>query len=274
VAPDADPVTALPAAAVIPLRDGRSDLEVAMVQRSARTIFGGYFVFPGGTVDARDHDAQLARHSSRDDSDASARLGLVRGGLAYWMAAIRECFEECGLLLATDERGALTAIDSDERRARFALHRARVDSGEETLADLCQNEGLRLATERIHPFSHWITPFGEPRRFDTRFFVVDGPVAQSPKGDGRETDVTRYLRVRDAIEQGRRGELAVMFPTLRQLEALAEFVTVSDVIAYASRSRRIETVMSRKVVRDGVVVRLIPGDDGYEEANRIVATGC
>src|SRR5207244_2201371 len=171
------------------VRDGAAGgMEVLMLRRNLNADFvGGAYVFPGGAVDEADRHADLeAVCEGRSDDQASVLLGVDRGGLAFWVAAIRECFEEAGVLLAYGPDGEVMRLSDAAVEARFARHRAAVDSGERRLLDVCAEERLRLAVDGIHYFSHWITPEGAPRRYDTRFFVAAAPAEQAPLHDDRE----------------------------------------------------------------------------------------
>src|SRR5205823_2717001 len=133
----------------------------------------GAYVFPGGAVDAADRDPALAMLAyGVDDAQTSRALGIPEGGLAYWIAAIRECFEEAGVLLAYDESGDLVAIDGESRRAEFTRQRRALAQGDLALADLLRENRLTLATDMLAYLTRWITQAGRPRRFDTRFFLA------------------------------------------------------------------------------------------------------
>src|SRR6202035_51489 len=130
------------------------------------------------------------------DAEASAMLGVESGGLAFWVAALRECFEEAGVLLAYggDEAGGgaaetNTPFDAHDAgtRQRLAALRVALNAGDVRFLDACRGEGLRLATDRVHYFSHWITPEAAPKRYDTRFFVAALPPGQVPIHDDHET---------------------------------------------------------------------------------------
>src|SRR5207244_6567357 len=135
------------------VRDGAAGgMEVLMLRRNLNADFvGGAYVFPGGAVDEADRHADLeAVCEGRSDDQASVLLGVDRGGLAYWVAAIRECFEEAGVLLATREDGEIISLADPDIAARFTEHRKAVDSGELRLIEVCERESLRLAVDRIH----------------------------------------------------------------------------------------------------------------------------
>jgi 8-oxo-dGTP pyrophosphatase MutT (NUDIX family) len=258
------------AATVMLVRDGEDGMEVFMLRRHLDSAFlGGAYVFPGGAVD--DHD----RHEDldpvcvgRSDADASALLGLDPpvGGLAFWVAGIREAFEEAGVLLAYGRDGEIIDWTDPAVATRFAEHRKAVDTGERRLVDICIEEGLQLAVDSMHYFSHWITPVGPPRRFDTRFFVAKAPAGHTYLHDDRETIANTWVRPADAIERQAKGEVDIIFPTLRTLETIGRFETTFDLLAAAAAIASVPTMIPR-VVRDGDGVRiLLPGDDGYDDS--------
>src|SRR5436190_1291138 len=167
-------VTPVPAATVTLLRDTPRGVEVLMLQRNFQSGFmPGMFLFPGGALDPGDQaQSVLERCSGLDDAAASATLGLDRGGLAYWAAAIRESFEEAGVLLACDGAGRLVNPGEAGRLERFEAYRRKLNAGEQDLMPMLEAEDLTLAVDRLTYFSHWITPATAPRRYDTRFFAA------------------------------------------------------------------------------------------------------
>ncbi|MGJ7509656.1 NUDIX hydrolase [Variovorax sp. GT1P44] len=191
------------AATLIVLRDGASGLEVLMLRRAEKEADqnSGASVFPGGTLDAQDR-ALHALCIGVDDAAASSRLALPAHGLDYYVAAVRECFEEAGLLFASGADGPLVELDAmpvDE----LAAMRLAVEEGGDALGKLCTDRGWRLAVDRLAYFSHWLTPLGMPRRFDTRFFVAIEPQRQSARPDGRETVEHTWFRPADALDPAR-----------------------------------------------------------------------
>ena len=257
-----------PAATVMLVRDGTQGIEVFMLRRNPASAFvGGAFVFPGGAVDEHDHHHGLQPYCvGVSDPVASATLGVEGGGLAYWVAAIRECFEEAGLLLAYDDSGEVIRFDDPHVEQRFVDHRLRVDRGELRLADLCAAEGLTLACDSVHYFSHWITPEGPPRRYDTRFFVARAPDAQVGLHDDRETVANLWIRPDEAIDRSTTGEFEVIYPTIRHLELLAQFSSADEAVAAARRSPTAPPSPSRLVTEPGGTRIVLPGDPGYEGA--------
>ena len=211
------------AATVLLLRDGPSGLEVFMVKRPGGMVFPDLHVFPGGKVDEADHLESIC--ADLDDRTASARLGLAAGGLRYWVAGIRECFEECGVLLASRE-GRMLEFQSEAERDRFAAHRLALMSGTLSMAELCRQEDLQLACGPLHYFSHWLTPESAPKRFDTRFFATTMPAGQQALADTEETVDSDWVTPGEALQRQSRGEWQMIHPTFMTLMSIAPFATV------------------------------------------------
>ncbi len=240
-----------------------------MVRRNLRSDFvGGAYVFPGGAVDPLDGGAEAeALCAGRSDAGASALLGVASGGLAYWVAVVRETFEEAGLLLAGRPGGPdLLAGDRDEE-ARFAAERAAVNAGTRRFLDLCREEHLRLGVGDIHYFAHWITPRGVPRRYDTRFFVAAAPPGQIAAHSAGETIAEVWISPHDALARHRAGEIEVIFPTIRNLQAIGRFATSAELLIAAEQASSAVPAIEPRVVPDGNGMRIVlPGDPGYERA--------
>jgi 8-oxo-dGTP pyrophosphatase MutT (NUDIX family) len=270
------PVAARDAATIMLVRDalfeGSPALEVCMLQRHLNSDFvGGAYVFPGGKVDDEDRTpAAEEACASRSDAEASAMLGVDSGGLAFWVGALRECFEEAGVLLAyrADAVGGDTILDAHdaETRQRLAALRVALNAGEVRFLDACRREGLRLATDRVHYFSHWITPEPAPKRYDTRFFVAALPPGQVPIHDDHETVDTVWVRPDDALARAKAGEFDLIFPTMKNLEAISRFATSEELLAAAAAVERVPTVLPRVVADERGFRILLPGDPGYDEA--------
>ena len=195
-----------PAATVILARDTEDGPEVFMMKRTTEVAFAkGMHVFPGGALDAADQHPDLAaRCAGLDDVVASAQLGLAQGGLAYWIAAIRECFEEAGLLLGYREQDEMLALQNEEAD-RLAALRLDLASHKVTFSEILERENLRAATDLIAYYSHWITQPGRPRRYDTRFFVARAPRTQVPMHDNSELVAHLWVRPGDALERPARA---------------------------------------------------------------------
>lgn len=273
------PVPVRDAATVILVRDGHDErgdpaVEVCMLRRNLNSDFvGGAYVFPGGSVDPLDRgpDAQdLCR--GRSDADASAVLGIESGGLAFWVAALRECFEEAGVLVAQPRRGRRSERDilldtSDpDVAARFDGYRQAVNAGTMGLLEVCRREDLVLAADTVHYVSHWITPDLAPRRYDTRFFLTAAPPGQVARHDEGETIATVWIRPSAALALGADGGMALMPPTIANLASIGSFHSTEEAMAWARRITDVPTVLPVVVIEDGEVLILRPGDEGYERA--------
>ena len=275
---DAGPIAVRDAATVMLVRDAvdGSGMEVFMLRRNLNSDFvGGAYVFPGGAVDEADRHADLERIcQGRSDAAASEQLGIERGGLAFWVAAVRECFEEAGVLLAIPEGSDDVISFKDEATAdRFTVHRNAVDHGERRLIEVCEEEGLRLDVDRIHYFSHWITPEGPPRRYDTRFFVAAAPPEQVPLHDDRETIANLWVRPQDALDRHAAGELDLIFPTIRNLMAIGRFDRSADLLDHARTISEVPAILPRIVHDEGGMRILMPDDPGYDDAVSAIPAG-
>jgi 8-oxo-dGTP pyrophosphatase MutT (NUDIX family) len=272
------PVPVRDAATVMLLRDARDGagepaVEVCMLRRNLASEFvAGAYVFPGGAVDPGDAGpAMEARCLGRSDAEASAAVGVPSGGLALWVAALRECFEEAGVLVA-HRRGhdgaapRLLDTSSPAAAARFAGYRDGVNAGTTTLLDVCEAEDLILAVDHVHYVARWVTPELSPRRYDTRFFVTAAPADQVAHHDDGETIATLWVRPADALQRFEAGEIEMLPPTLSCLRSLAPHRTVAAALSWAASVTDIVTMLPIVLIEDGRVLILRPGDPGYEEA--------
>ena len=266
-----DPTTVpvKPAATVLLVRDADAGgVEVFMLRRTFNAAFAsGMFVFPGGKVDDVDGVDEIAELcDGLTDAHASSLLGIANGGLAFWVACIRECFEEAGVLLARHESsGDVVRFDDEETAKRFEAERENIHDGSVALLDLCKREGLRLTTDDIHYVSHWITPMGEKRRFDTRFFIARAPQAQEPLHDDGETIESFWISPQEAIERAHEKDLMLMPPTKANIEFLLPFKTADEVLAAAAQVGTPQTILPKlKIDSDGRVLGIaMPGDPDY-----------
>ena len=262
--PPAGPPTPREAAAVILTRDVPDGLEVLLLQRHPDSRFSpGTFAFPGGRVEPADAGTGIeARCRGLGRAEAARYLPDVTPparAIGFWVAALREAFEEAGVLLAygpdANPVAAATLRDAHVQRAR-----CREDSAHfgRLLGDL----NLSLATDRLAYWAHWITPEERPIRYDTRFFVAAAWPDQIPEPDGLEMVAARWITPSDALASHRAGELALPFPTQRILASLSDHRD-ADALLGAARGREVQPVRPR-VVRDGSVERiLLPQDPGW-----------
>jgi 8-oxo-dGTP pyrophosphatase MutT (NUDIX family) len=245
-------------------------MQVLMLRRNAHSTWaGGISLFPGGAVDDADRGDEIAAFCrGQDDASASRVLGLEQGGLSHFVAAVRECFEEAGVLLAAVAGRTLSFVDA-EVAGRFEEHRRRLNEGSTTLADICAAEALTLELGRLRYFSHWITPEGSARRYDTRFFAAAVPDGQQALHDDDEVVASVWIEPEKALRLGERGDMDLWLPTIKNLEAIAMFGTATALMA-APVAATVPVVLPRVTV-DGEAARiLLPGDEGYDEATGLL----
>ncbi len=211
------------AATVMLIRDTPRGLQVYMVKRPGKGDFPDLHVFPGGKVDEDDFAPELAQ--GMDDEEASELLGISAGGLRYWVAVVRECFEECGVLIA-NHKGQPFTEDSE-----LSNWRASLLAGELGFGALCQRLELQIDCSRLGYFSHWLTPESAPRRFDTRFFVAAMPQNQKAVADTDETAGEQWIAPARALALFADQEWQMIDPTLRSLETLSQYETVEQALA-------------------------------------------
>ena len=249
------PVVPRESATVILLRDGEKGLEVFMLERHLRSDFaGGAFVFPGGTIDDRDTDAAAAAAlDERGDADVTP---------PFYLCAIRETFEEAGVLLA--RRAGETVRFAGDDEERFAEYRREFNARGGSLATLAEHEGIRYAGDLLHYYQRRITPEFSPKRYDTRFFVAGMPEGQEPLHDDVETTASTWIRPIDALTQAADGLFSIIFPTRKCLESLTRYDTTEDVIA-STKGKQIDAVLPKVVLSDGQARVVLPGDATLHE---------
>jgi 8-oxo-dGTP pyrophosphatase MutT (NUDIX family) len=231
------------AATLILLRDSdrpSGGIEVLLLQRHARSAFlPGAHVFPGGVVEEADFAPETAALCQGLNFDQAHRVikdvSPPEKSLGFFVAAIREAFEESGILLAHGQRSI------DERQMmRLGGYRAVVHANPSIFVSRLGDEGLKLATDTLFYFAHWITPEVLPIRFDARFFVAAAPSGQEASPDGKETVEAKWISPQDALEEHQKGMFKLAPPTFHSLSELAEFRTVDEAIT-STHGKRIET---------------------------------
>jgi len=247
------PATPVPSATIMMLRDGPEGLEVFMVVRHHQIDFAsGALVFPGGKADPQDFDAALIPHLDGAAADEDMR--------AIQVSAIREAFEECGILLAREE-GQSDLIGAD-RLLQLEPYRTSLHSGEASLKAFVERERLRLACDQLVHVAHWVTPEMMPKRFDTHFFLAAAPRDHLAVHDGHESVDSVWIRPADALAQAKSGQRTIIFPTLRNIEKLGDFATVDAAIAGARASAVVRVLPWTERRADGTFL-CIPVEAGY-----------
>ena len=249
----------VPAATVLIVRDGANGLEVFMVKRHHQIDFvAGALVFPGGKVSKGDYDAGLS-----DFSDGAE--GWSPEMRALGVAAIREAFEESGILFAR-EAGCPVFITSD-RLAGLEYYRHPLEKGEIGLIDMLRKERLNIAFDTLAHFAHWITPDNMPKRFDTHFFVAAAPSGHAGSHDGRESVDSIWISPAAAIAD--RKKWNVIFPTKLNLMKLAKSKTVVDALAAADAEKPLTVTPWVEQGPDGPILK-IRDDAGYEQTTTLL----
>jgi 8-oxo-dGTP pyrophosphatase MutT (NUDIX family) len=245
-------VPARPAATIMLLRDGAAGLEVFMTVRHAAIEFAsGALVFPGGRVEHSDHAIAM-------------REGLHDGRLApgFFIAGIRETFEECGILLARP-RGSDATLGPERLRPIAAAFKARVADDHAAFADLLAAEDLVPATDLLEPFAHWITPATQRKRFDTMFFVAEAPADQIGTHDGAEAVNSVWIRPQDAIAASQAGQYKLLFPTMMNLQKLARHDSAGAALTAAGGAALVTVEPEVLSAKDGIRTLRIPEAAGY-----------
>lgn len=252
------PQTPRPAASVVMLRDGAAGIEVFMIERHQGTgAFAGALVFPGGKVDEEDR----AHWPSLEVPNAGPEQG-------FWVASVRETFEEAGILLARSSEGG--EIVGGEHASRLV---AEARGGKPaSFAGLLDREKLVPAVDSLVHFGHWITPLWAPRRFDTHFFLIGAPEGQEAMLDEGESAAGTWMRPADVLADADKGHHSLVAVTRFTLELLSTWNTVTEAMAGA-RKRKVVTVLPvRQKTETGFILR-IPQDAGYPRHEMVVIGG-
>ncbi|HVZ10189.1 NUDIX hydrolase [Rhodopila sp.] len=257
---EATPATPRPAATILLLRDGPGGLEVFMVVRHHAIDFAsGALVFPGGRVDDADHDfaSRLGTHARTGHADA------------FRVAAIRETFEECGVLLARPA-GALSLVGADTLRNVSARHRSALNAGTTGFEAILRQEKLEPATDTLVHFAHWITPANQPKRYDTQFFLAAAPPEHLAVHDGSEAVDSVWINPARALADTLAGRFKLVFATAKNLEKLSRWNSVADALA-AARATAVVTVQPHPTkLEDGRRLLRIPAEADYGGTEFIV----
>lgn len=257
--PPVPPAPPKDAATVVLVREGTDGVEVFLQRRVAGMAFaGGMTVFPGGGVDPRDSDVSVA-WSGPEPSWWAERFGCSTGlARALVCAAVRETFEESGVLLAGPAADRVVGDTS-----RYAEARSALVSRDVSLAEFLSEAGLVLRADLLRPWANWVTPEAEPKRYDTRFFLAAMPAGQRADAVTTEASEAYWRTPQQALADWREGRCGLLPPTWVTLTEVAE---CGGVRAALDAERGLGKVIPRLVRRDGRWRAVLPGEPGYEEA--------
>jgi 8-oxo-dGTP pyrophosphatase MutT (NUDIX family) len=260
------PAPPRPSATVVLAREGAGAPEFFLVHRHARAAFGASYVFPGGLVDPGDCEAEAFSRELPAQA-ANCCLGLAAGALDYYCAAIRELFEETGVLLARAAGGAMAA-GASVAAAELEAARAALNAGRLRWPDFLRERELTLAADALQYFAWWITPRARPKRFSTRFFLAALPEGQAAAHDGRELTDSRWATAAEALAAHDAGELVLPPPTRATLADLAGCGTLTELFDWASRRREagVPRILPVIVSSGGRESILMPGQPDYPAA--------
>ncbi len=254
--------TPLASATVMLVRDGASGIEVFMVVRHHAIDFAkGALVFPGGKVDEADADAAL-------HARCRGLAGLDDAAAALRIAAIREAFEEAGLLLAYARGGG--PIDGARVAALGGRYRQELIASTSGLKAMVEGEELELDAGALVPFAHWVTPESSPRRFDTHFFIAAAPAGQMLSHDGGESVDSLWISPNTALADADAGRRTVVFATRQNLGKLARSTSIADALERARREPVVTVRPDVTRVAGGVRIR-IPPEAGYDQSETFLA---
>lgn len=266
---DSGDAPAKDAATVMILREHPDGLQVFMVRRhSGNEFMADRYVYPGGKLDEDDCSPDAAEHvEGMTPSDACERLDEdvdPYRALGLFLAGVRETFEESGLLLARrrDEADFIDLTSDPEVSARFSDYREQLQSGQIALSEVAEREDLVFPMQWLGYFAHWITPFVESKRYDTRFFICLAPVNQAPLHDAHETTESIWLTPEDALERSRGDDFLLAPPTLRTLQRVSDFESAKQALDFA-RSHIPPTILPHMEMEGNDVMLYLPGDPAF-----------
>jgi 8-oxo-dGTP pyrophosphatase MutT (NUDIX family) len=262
------------ASTIVLARNSASGPKVFMLERHIKSEFAsGAYVFPGGAVDVDDGLEFYQQISTGvDDASANHQTSVKTGGLGFWVAVIRECFEECGVLIArsvanfdpnSDPR--LVSFEDHKVAQRYSNYRDKLNRGDLSFEQMCRAENITLAAGQVMLFSRWVIPLGMPKRFDTCFFLCQMPANQTPLHDGHETVAGLWVTPSAALEMGKSAKIKLVPATIKTLERLSGYPAGDDLITGNTPSGIVAPICPT-IVRDanGVPVKVqipLPGGE-------------
>ena len=260
-------VTPHKATTVILVRENTSKgFEVFLVRRHGDSAFmGGNYVYPGGRVDPADRSTDVLPFSrGLSPEKASEILGNSPPdeSIGYWVAGLRELFEEAGILLAYDFEGKMLSWVNRIGQEKLLHYRESLHRKDFSLSHLAQEEKIFLALDQLHYYAHWITPEARSVRFDTRFFVALHPSGQEASHDQRETTHGLWITPRQALEENLNGEVILSPPTLKTLEDLSRFSSIDDVLR-SLQGRNTSPILPVFVKLPSEILNVFPWDPEY-----------
>jgi 8-oxo-dGTP pyrophosphatase MutT (NUDIX family) len=261
---DSTPAVATPSATVVIAREGNKAPELLLVKRRTGDVFGDSYAFPGGLIDEDESDAYPYSQGLTTD-EANAVLGVEESGLDYYVAAIRELFEETGILLARDAAGNWAGTGPSGTAPDIEDLRKKVDKGILPWSTFLREQKLVLASDALHYFAHWETPLNIPKRWSTRFFMARMPAGQDATHCGGELTDSCWLSAAEALSLGRDGDMKLPFPTIRNLMNLSGFLSLHELFDWAHKQSQhgVQKKRPLEINENGKSKFVVRGDPGY-----------
>jgi len=244
-----------PSATVVVVRQGETKPEIFMVKRNLSSAFAAAYAFPGGVLESCDR--LVYEHCLNLPAEQANRtLRLTSDGLEYFSAAIREVFEETGILLATAD----FSCDLEEVRDQL-------NSGQLAWSKAVGDYGFTMHCDQLHYFAHWVTPLSEPRRFSTRFFLAVLPEGQVATHDGQELTDSCWMTASDVLQSARAGDMQLIYPTYSTLKEIRNLNSTNDIVSWAKSHTQsgIDEVLPAIIDSGSGKTVVLPGDARYPE---------
>jgi 8-oxo-dGTP pyrophosphatase MutT (NUDIX family) len=260
------------AATVMVIREQRTvhekDIEVLMVLRTRSSRFvPGYHVYPGGILDPEDYAPGIERFCEGMDRrkalEILPNMSKPEKAIGAWVAGIRETFEEAGILIAKKRDGTTVSIKTDEEKKRLCGYRSALNSGEMKFTAFLEKEYLILPLDRLHYFSHWITPEPLPLRYDVRFFLAETPENQEVMHDGLELTEHLWVTPGKALDLYDKGEFGLVLPQIMTLVELSQFKTVEDAIR-STHGKKVPANLTKIKKIEGHDVEVMPDGSAFK----------
>ena len=249
------------------VRDSDIGVQVFMMKRSLRSSFGGIWVFPGGILEDQDQDIAKKNYCNGiDEKKAKAILNYDQESLTYWIASLRETFEETGALIANRENNSFFTPTEDEA---INLERLRSDlnNGKISFISILKQLNLKIALERLIYISHWITPDVETKRYTTRFFLTSLNEKVTMTHDELEGTDSKWIGINEALEAHKAGRISLIMPTIKNLESISSYKNTQEMISAknAIKAKDIPAIEPKFFKENGQWKGLLPGEYGYED---------
>ncbi len=249
------------------VRDSDIGVQVFMMKRSLRSSFGGIWVFPGGILEDQDQDIAKKNYCNGiDEKKAKAILNYDQESLTYWVASLRETFEETGALIANRDNNSFFTPTEDEA---INLERLRSDlnNGKISFISILKQLKLKIALERLIYISHWITPDVETKRYTTRFFLTSLNEEVTMTHDDLEGSDSKWIGINEALEAHKAGRISLIMPTIKNLESISSYNNTQEMISAknAIKAKDIPAIEPKFFKENGQWKGLLPGEYGYED---------